>query len=44
MIYRGVNFDKMNQVSGNLQIRMPQALPHIVESSRLSVNRDFNRG
>jgi len=44
LIYRGANLGKLDQVRGNLQIRMPQVLPHIAESSRLSVNRDFNRG
>jgi hypothetical protein len=38
MIYRGVNLGKLDQVRGNLQVTMAQALPHIVESSRLSVN------
>ena len=44
MIYRGVNLGKLDQVRGNLQVTMPQALPHIVESGRLSVNSDLGQG
>jgi len=41
MIYRGVNVGKLDYVRGNLQVAMPQALPHIDESVKPSVNRDF---
>ena len=44
MIYRRVNLGKLEQVRGNLEVTMPQALPHIVESSRLSVNSDLGQG
>jgi excisionase family DNA binding protein len=44
MIHRGVNLGKLDQVRGNLQVTMPQALPHIVESSRLCVNSELRQG
>jgi hypothetical protein len=44
IMYRRVNLAKLEEVRGNLEIRMPQALPHIDESSRLSVNSDLGQG
>jgi hypothetical protein len=44
MMYRRVNLARLELVRGNLQVTMPQALPHIVESSRLSVNSDLGQG
>ena len=41
MIYRCVTLAKLNVVRWKLDITMPQALPHIGESSRVSVNCDF---
>ncbi len=38
---RRVNLDKLERVSGNLDIRMPQALRRIGERTFPSVNRDF---
>lgn len=41
MMYRRVSLAKLEQVRGILDIRMPQALPHIDESTQPSVNSDF---
>ena len=41
MIYRHVNLAKLEQVRGNLEITMTQALQHIGESSGLSINGDL---
>lgn len=43
MMYRRINLAKLELVRGNLQVTMPQALPHIVESIRLSVNSDLGQ-
>jgi len=40
---RRVNFAKLDQVCGQMDITMPQALRHIVESNQPSVNSDLNR-
>lgn len=41
MMYRRVSLVKLEQVRGKLDITMPQALPHIDESARPSVNSDL---
>ena len=41
MMYRRVNLAKLVQVGANLDITMPQALPHIDESPQPCVNSDF---
>lgn len=41
MIYRHVNLAKLDQVRGNLEVTMTQALQHLGESSGLSVNGDL---
>lgn len=41
MMYRRVNLTKLEQVSANLDLTMPQALPHIGESTQPSVNSDL---
>lgn len=41
MMYRRVSLAKLDQVRGNLDITMPQALQHIVESNPPSVNSDL---
>jgi len=41
MIYRCVTLAKLNVVRGKLDITMPQPLPHIGDSSGVSVNCDF---
>ena len=41
MMYRGVNLAELEQVRGNLDITMTQALPQLGEGSGLSVNSDF---
>lgn len=41
MIYRRVNPARLEQVRGKLDITMPKAPPHIVESNGPSVNRDL---
>ena len=43
MIFRRVNPAKLDQVRGKLDISMPQALSHISESARPSVNSDLNK-
>jgi hypothetical protein len=40
MIYRRVNLGKLEQVRGQLEVTMPQALPHINDSDQPSVNSD----
>ena len=41
MIYRRVSLAKLEQIRGRLDITMPQALQHIVESNPPSVNSDL---
>lgn len=41
MMYRRVSLAKLEQVRGNLDITLPQALPHIDESAEPSVNSDL---
>ena len=41
MMYRRVNLTKLDQVRGQLDITMPQALRHIDESAQPSVNCDL---
>ena len=41
MMYRRVNLAKLVQVGANLDITMPQALPHIGESTKPCVNSDL---
>lgn len=41
MMYRRVNLTKLGLICGQLDITMPQALPHINESSQLCVNSDL---
>lgn len=40
---RRVSLAKLEQVRGKLDVRMPQALPHIVDSPRPSVNSDLKQ-
>ena len=44
MMYRRVNVAKMKQVSGNLDVRLPQAPSRIGESNKPSVNCDLRQG
>jgi hypothetical protein len=44
MMYRAVSLAQLDHCRGKLEITLPQELQHLVESSRLSVNCDFNRG
>ena len=41
IMYRRVSLARLGQVRGNLDITLPQALPHIDESAEPSVNRDL---
>jgi hypothetical protein len=41
LMYRRVSLAKLEQVRGKLDITMPQAQPHIVESAEPSVNSDL---
>ena len=41
MMYRRVSFTRLGDVFGNLDITLPQALPHIDESAEPSVNSDL---
>lgn len=41
MMYRRVSLAKLEQVRGKLDITLPQALPHIIESTEPSVNSDL---
>ena len=41
MMYRRVSMAKLEQVRGNLEITMPQALEHIGESAQPTVNSDM---
>ena len=41
MMYRCVSLAKLEKVRGKLDITMPQALPHIDESAKLSVNSEL---
>jgi hypothetical protein len=42
MMYRRVNLAKLVQVGADLDITMPQAIPHIDESPQPCVNSDLN--
>lgn len=44
LMYRRVNPAKLGQIRGQLDITLPQALGHIVDSAQASVNSDFGRG
>ena len=44
MMYRALSLAKLDQCREKLEVGLPQELQHLIESSRLSVNRDFNRG
>lgn len=44
MMYRRVSLVKLVAVSGQLDVTMPQALPHIDESTEPSVNSDLMQG
>jgi hypothetical protein len=41
MMYRRINLTRLEQVRGKLDIALPQAQPHIDESTEPSVNSDF---
>ena len=41
MMYRRVSLARIGQVCGQLDITLPQALPHINESDDASVNSDL---
>jgi len=41
MIYRRVGLAKLDQIRGQLDIRMPEAVRHINESKEPSANSDF---
>ena len=41
LMYRCVSLAKLDHVCGKMDVRMPQAHPHIVESIKPSVNHDF---
>jgi len=43
MIYRRVNLARLEQVCGKLEVTMPKALPHIVDSTQPSVNSDLRK-
>jgi hypothetical protein len=43
LIYRRVNFTKLEQIRGNLDIRIPQTPARLYETSGLSVNSDFRQ-
>ena len=43
MMHRRVNLNKLEEVRGKLEITMPEALPHIGNSTHSSVNCDFRR-
>jgi hypothetical protein len=44
IMYRCVSLAKLGQVRGKLDITFPQALKRINESSRPTLNSDFNQG
>jgi len=44
LMYRRVSLGKLEQVRGSLDVAMPQALTHISESTKPSVNSDFGQG
>ncbi len=44
LIYRRVSTAKLTEASGGLDVRLMEALAHIVESAGLSVNSDFRPG
>lgn len=43
LMYRRVSLAKIGAASGNLDVRLPEALQRIDESSNRSANRDFTR-
>ncbi len=43
LIYRRVSLAKLEQIRGQLDIAMPEALPHINESAHLPVNSDLKQ-
>lgn len=43
IMYRRVSLTKLAQVRGKLEIRMPQAVLHIDETTQLSVNSDLRK-
>jgi hypothetical protein len=43
MMYRRVNFAKLEQVRGKLDVTLPQALRHIDTSAQSSVNSDLRQ-
>ncbi|MCB1613963.1 MAG: helix-turn-helix domain-containing protein [Xanthomonadales bacterium] len=44
MIYRRVSLARLSAVKGVIDVQLPEALQHIGDSSRLSVNSDFKQG
>ena len=44
MIYRRVTLSKLDQVRGEVEVRMPQALSPLRQSDELSANSDFRQG
>lgn len=43
LMFRRVNLQRLAQVAGELDVRLPEALRHIDESHRASVNSDFEK-
>jgi excisionase family DNA binding protein len=43
MVYRRVSYSRLEQVQGDLAVRLAGALEHIDESSKPSVNSDFKQ-
>lgn len=41
LIFRRVNLHRLGQIAGELDVRLPEALRHIDESHKASVNSDF---
>lgn len=44
MVYRRVSLAGLDAAKGNLDVRLPEALQHIGDSSTPSVNSDFRQG
>lgn len=44
MVYRRVSLARLDAAKGNLDVRLPEALQHIGDSSTPSVNSDFKQG
>ncbi len=44
MVYRRVSLARLDAVKGVLDVRLTEALQHIVDSGSLSVNSDFRQG